>query len=373
MSNFSYQIQTHNPTNTAIFKEDANNFWLAVGIGELTKEPELLNRLGQWLATNNLSQVGFEALLNDYFDWYRSQYKTKKKQDYPFSDDQIVNSIGLLWLDAQGKATVFSGGNCQFSRWKTATKTTEDIAQGWQTIQLMPNDVLIADPKRADVAKLIYKALKENPDQAVLLDGPQSVAIVRAVAEATVVIAPVVAKRSYTTMLVLALVLSVLAGTGYVFKDNIGQWVQHATAQPDSVQVAIDTTLVLTDTTQTITQQTITPPVQTPDSSLTNQPTKQDTITNPPKPQPNEVTTTRPPEQDDKAQEWLSKANETFNLAKAKEADGYNSKALKLYKEAQNDYNSYMNLRPTEKHSIRKQLQLIDRKIQMLMNGEVSF
>lgn len=363
MPTFQYQIQQHSPNEGEIFRTGQSNAqkWIALGIGATTKEPELLNRLEQWLnATSNPTAEGFKQILNEYLDWYRQRYYEAKGKECTLSDEGIVKSAGVVVANSTGQLTTISVGDCQFCRLTAPHWQLTVIAQGWQQVMLSPNDLLVIDPKRADMAMGIKQALKTKKPDALTFDSPYPVAVCRAVAQSPTpiddidIIKP---KRSYVLLSVLLLAMAGLLGGGYFYHEINGLW--PVSADSTATTPVDSLTEMPTDTQQVV---VVVPPSDT-------------LADNPPPPTPtdssmnNEIPSN---DEKDKAQHFLSQANRAFNLAKAKEADGYGQEAIKLYKKAKGFYEDYLNLEPGQKKVIRQQLDFIDRKIQLLGN-EASF
>lgn len=370
MPTFQYQLQQHVPNEGEIFRTGQVNGrqWIATGLGAATKVPELLNRLEAWLnATPNPTIDGFQQLLTEYLDWYRQRYYEAKRKECPLSDDEIVKSVGFVVATKEGACTTISAGDCQFSQLAAPRWQQSLIAQGFQQFQLAANDLLIIDPKRADVAAGIRQALKNQTPETLALDGPYPIAIWRVAqvknqTEPTVEEEPLpTPKRNYGLLSLVVLAMAALLTGGYFFQDEISRLWPVTTDSTATIIPPIDSLSDMSaDTTSIVVvppKDTLTniPPAITTDSSTTDDTTTNDENSN-----------------ETEAQQYLSEANKAFNLAKAKEADGYGQEALKLYKSAKAYYEDYLALKPEQKANIKSQLAFIERKI-VLLGNEASF
>lgn len=366
MPTFQYQLQQHSPNEGEIFRTGQANGrqWMATGLGAATKAPELLNRLEQWLnSTTNPTAEGFQQLLNEYLDWYRQRYYEAKNKECTLSDEEIVKSVGVVVSTTEGECTTISAGDCLFCRLTAPKWQLNPITQGFQQFQLAANDLLIIDPKRADMAMVIKQALKTQASEELMLDGPYPVVVCRAVEQSPTPISDIdimKPKRSYLLLSVLIFAIAGLLGGGYFYQEELnGLW---SVSADSTATIPVDSlTKMPTDTPQVVVvplSDTVTdnpPQPTTIDSSATNEtPTNDENG--------NEI----------EAQQYLSEANKAFNLAKAKEADGYGQEALKLYKSAKAFYEDYLGLKPEQKSDLKSQLAFIDRKI-LLLGNKASF
>lgn len=365
MATFQYQLQQHVPNESKLFRtgQTHGQQWLAAAMGAATKAPELLNRLETWLNTTpNPTIEGFQQLLTEYLEWYRQRYYEARRKECPLSDEEIVKSIGVVVAAKEGECTSISVGDCQFSTLAFPHWQQSPIAQGFQQFQLAANDLLIIDPKRADVAVGIRQALKTHSAEHLTLDGPYPVAVwrvepVKNQTESPVEEKPLLTpKRSYGLLMVVVLAMAALLGGGYFYQDEISSlWFMPTDSTAASV-IPADSLISTVDSTQVV----VNPPAE-----------------NPPSPQVDSSTTDEAVVPDEngeeaEAQSYLSEANKAFNLAKAKETDGYGQEALNLYKSAKAFYEDYLDLKPDQKANLKSQLDYIDRKIQLL-GDEASF
>lgn len=358
MSTFQYIIQIHKPNDGfEIFRAGEVNGqqWLATGMGAATKTPELLNRLEAWLSsTPNLTAESFQNVLSDYLAWYRQRYLETKQKDCPLGDEEIIKSIGVVVAHKNGNYTTISIGECLISQLQAQTQQLKMIPQGFESSQLKARDILILDPKRADIATGIRNTLKSQigSTTTLSLEGPYPFAIWQANELETHKLEPSTLKKK--PLLWGSLALLILSGGIFLFQRSaVLPWLK-----------AVEVITVTEDSVET-------QEILSPANLDTAQATGEAAVVSPPplekipSPRPESAESSDENLQE-KAQLYLIEANKAFNLAKAKEADGNGEEALKLYKRAKEQYEEVLKFSPDQETKINPNLNFSKRKIQLL-------
>ena len=335
---------------------------LLVAIGKPTKEPELLNRLETYIVSNQINSEGFEKTCTAYLSWYRENYESIKGQNCPFIDSEIIESCGIIQIDNAGATTLFSSGNCQFLLLKK--NKVETLNQGFAQIKLDLGEVILIDPKRADVFSQIKDTLRESSNWSdTSWDSPYPFALLSTEPEADITKAnhpvekqteevsePVISTKYLKALIALAFI-AILGGSGYYFKDSlVSMFPQNEAVADSTIQVDISEPINI-DTSSTSTE-----PLPTPSDNNTDTTTK--VI-----PEGNQT--------GEDVSKILSEAKFQFNLAKAKESESNVSEAIKLLKESKLLYNKAKTLSPENAGDIDKQLKIVNQKIDYLEKNPI--
>lgn len=340
-----------------------NTTCLLVAMGKPTKEPELLNRLEAYIVSNqSVSTEGFEKTCTAYISWYRENYESIKGQNCPFTDSEIIESCGIIQIDSAGATTLFSSGNCQFLLLKK--NKVETLNQGFAQIKLDLGEVILIDPKRADVFSQIKDTLRESSNWSdTQWDSPYPFALLSAetqaettkanhpIEEQTVEVPEAIKPAKYLKTLIPLAFIAILGGSGYYFKDSLVSMFNQNEAVADSTNQLDVSEPINIDSSDTSTE-----PLPTPSDNNTD-------------------TTTKVVPEDNQTGEDVSKilseAKFQFNLAKAKESESNVSEAIKLLKESKQLYNKAKVLSPENAVDIDKQLKIVNQKIEYLEKNPI--
>ena len=343
----------------------SNTTCLLVAIGKPTKEPELLNRLEAYIGSNQINSEGFEKTCTAYLSWYRENYESIKGQNCPFADSEIIESCGIVQIDNTGSTTLISSGNCQFLLLKK--NKIETLNQGFDQIKLRPEEVILIDPKRADVFSQIKDTLRESSNWSEKQwDSPYPFALLSAetqeettntnhpIEEQTEDISVPVNSTKYLKALIPLAFIAILGGSGYYFKDSLVSMFTQSEAVADSTNQVDVSEPINIDSSNTSTE-----PLPTPSDNNTDTTTKV-------VPEDNQT--------GEEVSKILSEAKFQFNLAKAKESENSEislSEAIKLLKESRQLYNKAKTLNPENAGDIDKQLKIVNQKIEYLEKNPI--
>lgn len=104
--------------------------------------------------------AAIEQICQLFIENYQTAQRINHPESKPRSGEQIIESVGIFWLDQQGKGYVYQAGKCLFTILKKKGFPIPVKGSGMiQEICLEQGDRLVLDLKRADIAGSLYQTI----------------------------------------------------------------------------------------------------------------------------------------------------------------------------------------------------------------------
>jgi hypothetical protein len=318
MSNVSYTIFSK-PKHLTTFA--SGNNWL-IGLTALKKEV-LLARIKPLLETDNFDPDKVQTIIYNFIDWFIDDYEQREKKECTLDDKDIVESVGIIQFDESGKLIPYKYGRFEF--YKAVNGSVKPLSGPDE--KLLANEILIADPKNADISESISDietSYDSEPDVVKYEDFLYPFALIKSVANHTGITDK--PKKNYTRVWLSILVLLVIVFFGWQYKDQL-----------QSLVVSFNKPAKTT--------------IATPDSLLTRNEVVPDSLE-----QTSSPIKKNPETESSEIEEYYQKAEDMLSFARAFMEDGKNIKALNKLDSAEYFYNKYVQLKPEKRKIIQPKL-----------------
>lgn len=342
-------------------------YWLAGASGQ--KKEVLLTRLSALLNnTQAPAQAQIAQTIEEFYDWFREAYQQAKRSECVLSDEQIVGSIGVAWLNNQGSATLYSQGTFQF--YSIDNDKLSSVPAGYQQLRFRPGSLLVADPSQSDIAQKVVNEFRRGGGRWEVLSTVSynfPVAVVHLDAAPVVAdpVNPVAASVSDghlpslpdaepipdpspipwgRVVVLVTMLLALLAGGYYVLMP----WLQSR----ERKEVVTEPTTIAPATDSTRGDTTVIDPDTTQQLNADDKPADRAQPTTKPGPKATTATTlpVRPqdPVQPDPADEYWTAGVEAYNKAEGLRKAGKYDEAETQYDRARGSFNRFSKLRPRD-------------------------
>ena len=138
MKSYTYSIFEHSK-DMVQFSKGEN--WL-IGV-DARKREELLKRLTPLLTIEKLQDESIQKVITDFIIWFKESFKQAKQKDCPYSDIEIVKSVGILKIDSLQNVSLYKFGRFEFQSIKSSKLNKISGSQ----INLLEIEYLIANPQ----------------------------------------------------------------------------------------------------------------------------------------------------------------------------------------------------------------------------------
>jgi hypothetical protein len=333
MKAYSYSI-FENSKDMVQFSKGEN--WL-IGV-DARKREELLKRLTPLLLIEKLQDDAIQKVIIDFIVWFKESYKIKEQKDYPYSDIEIVKSVGILRIDASQNVSMYKFGRFEFQFIKSSKLNKISGSQ----INFLEIDFLIANPQNIAIDTNIF--LEDDSDFEKKLNKVGSgIAIVKIQEQKE--------QKSISKTTILALTILIFLGSlGYLAWANrevITKFFSHEEV------VAIDTTF-----NENLDSTYI------PDSPVLEEPVNEDTIKIEPK-----IDTSSQVVDEENPLDYFNQAEKALYSARTYLEVGKNTKAKAQLDTAEKYYQKHLAIKPEDKKDITPKFNEINQK-RKLLNSE---
>jgi hypothetical protein len=305
--------------------------WL-IGVDARQREG-LLKRLTQLLSVEKLEEEAIRKTITDFIVWAKEKYKQEKQKDWPYSDIEIVKSVGILRIDTLQNVSMYKFGRFEFQFFKSSKLNKLSGNQ----INLSGVDYLIANPQNIAFDTSIFSEESSDFEEKFNSLG-SGIAVIKIQENKE-------QKKPSKTVILAFITLIFLGSLGYLTwanRDSIAQLLSHE-------EVAIDTTTKVNTDSIYISETPLEEPVN------------EDSVNHEPK-----IDTSSQIVDEVNPLDYFNTAEKALYAARTYLEVGKNTKAKAQLDTAEKYYQKYLSIKPEDQKDITPKINEINQKRKLL-------